>query len=336
MKSVQIRGLFFLLLQLNCSVRCMEMQLQQPHEIAGVRAKIFLELGKTHIKSKKYEKAKECFEEAAKQEVDKESSAWACMHLAKLYYFGRGVEKDRDKAFAYVGEGCLKGKETPARYELQAFTEIFLNECLNVHGTGKDGRPLLFTPVVKRYPEVVQLLLDKGANPNASDNNGSTVLHYASSADTGGKEIVELLLENGADKRALGCLGCTVLHWAATGGNVEIVRFLLLRGADLKAVDNLGNTVLHEAAESGSKETIELLIAEGANPKAVNREGRTALHVAAAWADKQLIGDSSWGDKEVVELLLAKGVDAQAVDMEGKTAYDIATNDEIKELLKCF
>jgi ankyrin repeat protein len=48
--------------------------------------------------------------------------------------------------------------------------------------------------------EVVQLLLDHGANPNAKLGRGWTVLHVATQRSL--KEIVELVIEMGADTNA--------------------------------------------------------------------------------------------------------------------------------------
>ena len=45
--------------------------------------------------------------------------------------------------------------------------------------------------------DVVQLLLDRGADPNQADEGGETPLHYA--ARWGHKDVVQLLLERGAD-----------------------------------------------------------------------------------------------------------------------------------------
>ena len=48
-------------------------------------------------------------------------------------------------------------------------------------------------------PEVAELLLQYGADPNAQDRSGSTALHYA--AESGCAPVAELLLKHGADPR---------------------------------------------------------------------------------------------------------------------------------------
>lgn len=61
--------------------------------------------------------------------------------------------------------------------------------------------------------------------------------------------LVEELLERGADLNAVDCKGASVLHYAARYSLPEEVILLLLeRGADLNAVDSNDKTVLHYAA----------------------------------------------------------------------------------------
>jgi ankyrin repeat protein len=76
-------------------------------------------------------------------------------------------------------------------------------------------------------------------------------------------EVVQSLLENGADMTAKTSSGWTVLHWAASKGHETLVQTLLERGVDVRARDNSGQTALHDAVLNGHKAIIALLIEYG-------------------------------------------------------------------------
>ena len=69
------------------------------------------------------------------------------------------------------------------------------------------------------------MLLDRGAEDNAKDKNGSTPLHIAVS--NGQKDIIELLIANGADVNARDKADHTPLSLATNRGHTEIVELLL-------------------------------------------------------------------------------------------------------------
>ncbi len=81
------------------------------------------------------------------------------------------------------------------------------------------------------HKEIVELLLEKGANVNAVGQGGSTVLHHAVSAKNCQVEIVKTLIEKGGDVNVADEGGYTPLHCAAFNGHKEIVEFLLEKGA---------------------------------------------------------------------------------------------------------
>jgi len=76
--------------------------------------------------------------------------------------------------------------------------------------------------------DLCRLLLDHGANPNATDIWDNTPLYVASSS--GQIAVVLLLLEYGARMSIQDVLGYTLLHEAVIwrGGRVEVMRLLLV------------------------------------------------------------------------------------------------------------
>lgn len=85
----------------------------------------------------------------------------------------------------------------------------------------------------KAGPEPVKLLLDAGANPNLRDSFGTPV-YFAATGQSSTLETLTLLLDRGADVNATGPKEATALFAAATTRNWKATHLLLQRGADWK------------------------------------------------------------------------------------------------------
>ena len=110
--------------------------------------------------------------------------------------------------------------------------------------------------------EAVKQHLAAGTDVNAKGPNaGLTPLHRA--AYYGLKEIVELLLDKGADVNAKEEVGWTPLHYAAAMSHKAIAELLLDKGADVNAKDDGGDTPLDVAMLGNDKETAGLLRKHG-------------------------------------------------------------------------
>lgn len=111
----------------------------------------------------------------------------------------------------------------------------------------------------KKYISMCNLLLEKGANPNANDPIGLTPLHYAAGKDL---EACELLLKKGADVNLCTNDGFSPLHCAASE-DLDICKLLVENGANIEASCN-GITPLGRAVVAKKVEICEYLINKGA------------------------------------------------------------------------
>lgn len=107
--------------------------------------------------------------------------------------------------------------------------------------------------------ETARVLLAAGARHDLQARNAQAnlVLHAATAGRRG--EIVELLLDHGADVNAPTGQGWTALHLAAHGGYLELVDVLLARGARTGERNAQGQTPLDLAAEQGRQDAAERL-----------------------------------------------------------------------------
>lgn len=108
-----------------------------------------------------------------------------------------------------------------------------------------------------------RMLLIHKANPNATDNNGRTLLHYA--AARGRTEFAEYLLNKKANPDLLDGKGKAALHIAIEHKNLEMIDLLLDMGADPDLTDARGWTVLDRLAEKNDRDSpvVQRLIVGG-------------------------------------------------------------------------
>jgi ankyrin repeat protein len=111
---------------------------------------------------------------------------------------------------------------------------------------------------VQGHETVVWLLLDKGADVNASaKDDGKTPFFRAVSK--GHDAVARLLLERGANPEARDRVGQTPLHEAAKNGHAGIIALLLAHDVYAWGKDNRGLTPLDLARRSGKASAVQAL-----------------------------------------------------------------------------
>ena len=149
-------------------------------------------------------------------------------------------------------------------------------------------------------------LMDAGANPDVSNDEGRTPLMEA--VAHGDSILVKALLRPGLNLDAQDKVGDTALLMAATRGDSDLVTVLVTAGADVNIGNRKRQTPLLASVRHPDLAAVRCLLDRGANACGRGSDHRTAIMEAAAR-----------GDEAMLETLL-KHVDMRLRD-SAKTAY---------------
>lgn len=122
-----------------------------------------------------------------------------------------------------------------------------LERGANINATNEGGTTVLMKATWRNNIKIVRLLLENGVNVNAPTRGKDTALMKAVLENE--SKIVQLLLKFGADVNAQNILGGTALIVATFLAKTEIVKMLLKSGADIQVTCKAGFTVLAFAVE---------------------------------------------------------------------------------------
>ena len=179
--------------------------------------------------------------------------------------------------------------------------------------------------------QLVEILLDAGADGESANQEGQTALMLAARA--GSMNVAEVLVGHGADVNAREVWrGQTALMWAADSNSPELTRFLIDQGAnvDARALHNDwpvqmtaeprnqyrptgGMTPLLYAARVGCKDCVEAMLDAGADPNKPNPDAVTPLIVA--------IDNFAY---DTAKLLFERGANPHIWDWWGRTPLHAA------------
>ena len=140
---------------------------------------------------------------------------------------------------------------------------------------GNHSNTALHEAVAESHVDVVQVLIDAGADIEKKDSGGRTPLLLA--CERGCLDIVKVLVQAGAELRVTDIWGITCLIAASRKGHTETVRYLVDLGQ--VDVDQLGDyfTALHEAAMLPNVVTMQVLIDAGADIEKQDTVGLSPL-----------------------------------------------------------
>uniref|UniRef100_A0A0G4GLD4 Uncharacterized protein n=1 Tax=Chromera velia CCMP2878 TaxID=1169474 RepID=A0A0G4GLD4_9ALVE len=215
---------------------------------------------------------------------------------------------------AHCDESCSVVRDS------DAVAELLISRGADVNARDLDDRTLLHKAASYGCVKVLQLALDRGAEIDAVDDVGETPLmctgHMIGRRVFDSDACAKVLLDRGADVNATDAGMQTVVHKAATNDCVKVLQLALDRGANVEARDDRERTPLHCVLRSetfrvmvGNDAAARLLLARGADVNARITGEQTILHVAA-----------EWGRVNILQVALDHGADVNASDRHGENA----------------
>jgi ankyrin repeat protein len=213
------------------------------------------------------------------------------------------VDGDVDPVVAFVEEG----RHVDSRYEPWDNDTLLLKACLF------------------NRKDIVEYLLEAGADPNLKNRYGETALHLAST-DFAKADVVGMLLKAKADVNAVDNRGWTALHFAAASSNTQIGVYQHLCDAqpDFELVTTVKTTgdggvpkdslAIHAALVGGNHEGLKALYPHQGNMR--DKKGNSLLIRAAEF--------KRYSMHNHVEFLVELGEDVNAANNFGWTALHYA------------
>lgn len=236
------------------------------------------------------------------------------------------------------------GRGKTSKHEFERVGELLIQAGSDIEARDDEGKTPLFYWSMHDYSDVntASILLRHGANAQALDNDGNSVLHerppYKKPGDKirllvdAGADIncarksdgatpliaeakhsclsINVLIENGADANVQDADGNTALHWIC---RKWVQRLAMLREwlqfADPTIRNNAGQTCLYNLrVDNDAYERVQIFLDQGLDLESRDRRGRTVLLAAC-----------EKGEQQFITALMQHGASATATDLENKT-----------------
>jgi ankyrin repeat protein len=161
-----------------------------------------------------------------------------------------------------------------------------IREKASIQQIDERGNSALHWAALSGQADLVQRLLQAGADPNTTNHAGATPLFYGASD----VRTVAVLLDHGANPNSVSMAGNTPLMAAAAyEHSFPSVKRLVESGADVKTTRKDGTSTLAIASQAGDLRTVEFLLKHGANVNPTVTNALTPITAAAFAGDAKLV-----------------------------------------------
>lgn len=205
-------------------------------------------------------------------------------------------------------------KITPLLYAVTTgnleIVELLINHGADVNKPRNDGSTALMLAIYHNHIDIVRLLICRGANIKATNQNGLFPLAIAAYAKN--NNIAKILIGAGADLNQPSA-NQTVLHIAVLRNNLELIYLLLRNNADMYLFNRCGVSAFSLAITMGNIKAVDLFLKQGINLNhSTDILQNSGLHTAAIF-----------NQREILRLLVSKGGNLRLLNENNETAIEL-------------
>ncbi|XP_031555564.1 serine/threonine-protein phosphatase 6 regulatory ankyrin repeat subunit C-like isoform X2 [Actinia tenebrosa] len=202
-------------------------------------------------------------------------------------------------------------KKTPIFYAVSngngELVDALIDAGADVNKTDSDGQTALFCALRSKNDNIVRAIIDAGADVNKTEKYGRTALFIAVLHDN--KSIVQALIDAGDDVNKTDIVYQTALFSAVRQDNESNVRALIDAGADVNNTDKYGETALFSAVRQDNESNVRALFDASADVHKTDDDGKTAL--------RSVVRERY---ESIVRTLIDAGADVNKTDIINRTA----------------
>ena len=202
----------------------------------------------------------------------------------------------------------------------------------NLDLSDRNGNSTVIAALRAGWPRLAAILLDNTRMHSQANALGTRPLHVAASRDY--REVVEILLAREVDIDATDARGNTALMLAIANKNIDIAALLLNHGARHDLVNRKNRTAV-ELAYSGERPAARALFEQRGIRPAAAAEQAVAIDLPSFRQSVELHGAryAGWpllniaielGEESIAEQLIDAGPDLGLADPDGNTALHVA------------
>ena len=190
--------------------------------------------------------------------------------------------------------------------------QMIIKHGANLNAINAESQTPLMLTCMDDQTDAMKLLLDCGANPTITDEQGETCLHVAVHKHLG-EETLQHIIDHSACLNDVNDKNQTALLLACIDQQMDSVKVLLTNGANPNIGGMNGDNCLHYAVNKQHLALVKVIVEYKINLNAKNDHNQTALYIACA--------KGYW---DIASQLMKKGADLDIVNRKNNSPLHMA------------